>query len=196
MLSNGSLYFPPFPGELYSSDVHTAAYRCAASNPAGTILSREMRVRAGESRQLKKQPTPLIAALILHLYLWSNSVSHFYIRTESRLIAPDGGGIGRPVDQPSCRAAYPPGAPLIVSAPRPPLDLRLSAPISSNVVPLRYATPCFSRAGEPETEDVSPCLGPPPSPGWACLAKRRPDQRPVATTNRIAVLLGTQMGSL
>ncbi|XP_034237503.1 Down syndrome cell adhesion molecule-like protein Dscam2 [Thrips palmi] len=48
VLANGSLYFPAFPGELYSSEVHTATYRCAASNAAGTILSREMRVRAGE----------------------------------------------------------------------------------------------------------------------------------------------------
>lgn len=51
VLSNGSLHFPAFSGEMYSSEVHTATYRCAASNLAGTILSREMRVRAGEYRQ-------------------------------------------------------------------------------------------------------------------------------------------------
>ncbi|KAG8230775.1 hypothetical protein J437_LFUL010659 [Ladona fulva] len=49
-LPNGSLYFPPFPAEAYRHDIHSAVYRCEASNSAGRILSREVNVRAGESK--------------------------------------------------------------------------------------------------------------------------------------------------
>lgn len=44
--SNATLSFPPFAATAYRPDVHSAAYRCRASSPAGTILSREMRLRA------------------------------------------------------------------------------------------------------------------------------------------------------
>ncbi|XP_064480697.1 cell adhesion molecule Dscam1-like isoform X2 [Ornithodoros turicata] len=43
---NGSLVFPPFRGEDYRQDVHAAIYRCTASNALGTIVSRDVRVRA------------------------------------------------------------------------------------------------------------------------------------------------------
>jgi hypothetical protein len=45
---NGSLVFPPFPAEHYRHDVHTALYRCKAQNPVGSIVSRDVHVRAGE----------------------------------------------------------------------------------------------------------------------------------------------------
>ena len=47
--ANGSLHFLPFvdPGRL-SADVHNAEYRCVASNTAGTIVSREVKMEAGE----------------------------------------------------------------------------------------------------------------------------------------------------
>lgn len=45
---DGSLVFLPFRGEEYRADVHDATYRCAATNEAGTALSREVRVRGGE----------------------------------------------------------------------------------------------------------------------------------------------------
>ncbi|KFM72612.1 Down syndrome cell adhesion molecule-like protein Dscam2, partial [Stegodyphus mimosarum] len=32
---DGTLVFPPFPGEEYIADVHAAVYRCEASNAAG-----------------------------------------------------------------------------------------------------------------------------------------------------------------
>ncbi|CAH1377592.1 unnamed protein product, partial [Tenebrio molitor] len=48
-LGNGTLYFPPFRGEDYRKDVHSTVYRCRASNLAGTILSRDVNVRAGKS---------------------------------------------------------------------------------------------------------------------------------------------------
>lgn len=43
---NATLAFPPFAATAYRPDVHSIAYRCRASSPAGTALSREMRLRA------------------------------------------------------------------------------------------------------------------------------------------------------
>lgn len=43
---NGSLVFPPFRAEDYRQDVHSAVYRCSASNPVGSIVSRDVHVRA------------------------------------------------------------------------------------------------------------------------------------------------------
>ncbi|GIY60673.1 down syndrome cell adhesion molecule-like protein Dscam2 [Caerostris darwini] len=45
---DGTLVFPPFPGEEYRADVHATVYRCEASNAAGTIGSRDVHVRAGK----------------------------------------------------------------------------------------------------------------------------------------------------
>uniref|UniRef100_A0A336KKP0 CSON012059 protein n=1 Tax=Culicoides sonorensis TaxID=179676 RepID=A0A336KKP0_CULSO len=42
---NGTLYFPPFLGQYYRSEVHEGVYRCRASNQAGTILSRDVYIR-------------------------------------------------------------------------------------------------------------------------------------------------------
>lgn len=44
--SNGTLYFPPFASHLYRTDIHDQIYRCQASNHAGTIISRNIHVRA------------------------------------------------------------------------------------------------------------------------------------------------------
>lgn len=52
---NGTLYFPPFLAQYYRADVHEATYRCKASNEAGTILSRDVRVQAGKFSSLKKK---------------------------------------------------------------------------------------------------------------------------------------------
>lgn len=46
--SNGSLILPPFPPEKFRQDVHAAIYRCVAKNQVGTILSRDVIVRAGK----------------------------------------------------------------------------------------------------------------------------------------------------
>ncbi|XP_071455064.1 cell adhesion molecule Dscam1, partial [Hetaerina americana] len=43
---NGSLVFPPFPAERYRHDVHAALYRCRAHSAQGTVLSRDVHVRA------------------------------------------------------------------------------------------------------------------------------------------------------
>ncbi|XP_039277671.1 Down syndrome cell adhesion molecule-like protein Dscam2 [Nilaparvata lugens] len=41
VLHNGSLYFPPFSAENFRPDVHATTYRCLASNPTGSIISRD-----------------------------------------------------------------------------------------------------------------------------------------------------------
>ncbi|XP_055923956.1 cell adhesion molecule Dscam2 isoform X1 [Eupeodes corollae] len=43
---NGTLYFQPFLAQYFRTDVHEAVYRCKASNDAGTILSRNVRVQS------------------------------------------------------------------------------------------------------------------------------------------------------
>ncbi|XP_049811603.1 Down syndrome cell adhesion molecule-like protein Dscam2 [Schistocerca nitens] len=45
-LGNGTLYFPPFRAEDYREEVHSATYRCKASNLGGAVLSRDVVVRA------------------------------------------------------------------------------------------------------------------------------------------------------
>lgn len=47
MHGNGSLQFLPFPPSAYTASVHAAAYSCRASSPAGAIVSRPVRIRAG-----------------------------------------------------------------------------------------------------------------------------------------------------
>lgn len=42
------MYFPPFVGQYFRSDIHDGIYRCQASNQAGTIISREVYVRGGK----------------------------------------------------------------------------------------------------------------------------------------------------
>ncbi|XP_071566445.1 cell adhesion molecule Dscam2 isoform X2 [Temnothorax nylanderi] len=46
MLVNGSMYFLPFGAESYRHDVHSAVYRCQASNSVGKVLGREITVKA------------------------------------------------------------------------------------------------------------------------------------------------------
>lgn len=48
VLNNGSIYFPPFDAEVFRQDVHWAVYRCVVANSVGTIVSREVAVRAGK----------------------------------------------------------------------------------------------------------------------------------------------------
>ncbi|GFT96231.1 down syndrome cell adhesion molecule-like protein Dscam2 [Trichonephila clavipes] len=47
--SDGTLVFPPFPRSDYRQDVHDTVYQCLASNAVGSIVSREVHVRGGES---------------------------------------------------------------------------------------------------------------------------------------------------
>ncbi|CAM1301321.1 Uncharacterised protein r2_g1109 [Pycnogonum litorale] len=43
---NGSLIFEPFEPDLYNHRVHSATYRCKASNVVGTIISKPVHVKA------------------------------------------------------------------------------------------------------------------------------------------------------
>ncbi|KAL7034690.1 hypothetical protein ACKWTF_008060 [Chironomus riparius] len=43
---NGSIYFPPFQGESFRQDVHWSTYKCVAVNSVGTIVSRDVFVKA------------------------------------------------------------------------------------------------------------------------------------------------------
>ncbi|RZF43885.1 hypothetical protein LSTR_LSTR007221, partial [Laodelphax striatellus] len=45
VLHNGSLYFPPFSAENFRPDVHATTYRCLASNPSGSIISRDANLK-------------------------------------------------------------------------------------------------------------------------------------------------------
>ncbi|GFT25143.1 hypothetical protein NPIL_653761 [Nephila pilipes] len=54
---DGSLVFSPFKAEDYRQDVHSATYRCSASNIVGSITSREVHVRGGK-----------ICSMLLELY--------------------------------------------------------------------------------------------------------------------------------
>ncbi|XP_059473435.1 cell adhesion molecule Dscam2-like isoform X2 [Neocloeon triangulifer] len=55
ILSNGSLFFPPFPPEEYNPEVHAASYRCRATNTVGSIVSRECKIRADVSQTYQLQ---------------------------------------------------------------------------------------------------------------------------------------------
>lgn len=46
--SDGKLVFPPFRAEDYRQEVHAQVYACLARNQFGTIISRDVHVRAGE----------------------------------------------------------------------------------------------------------------------------------------------------
>ncbi|CAB0034504.1 unnamed protein product [Trichogramma brassicae] len=46
LLKNGTLVLLPFPASAYRQDVHSATYRCVASNSVGRVLSRDVQVRA------------------------------------------------------------------------------------------------------------------------------------------------------
>ncbi|CAH2101987.1 unnamed protein product [Euphydryas editha] len=47
-LPNGTLWLGSFSAAQYRSDVHAAVYRCRAAGTVGTVLSRDMRLEAGQ----------------------------------------------------------------------------------------------------------------------------------------------------
>ncbi|XP_054724764.1 cell adhesion molecule Dscam2-like [Uloborus diversus] len=53
--ADGSLVFPPFASEDYRQGVHDGVYRCIASNAVGSIVSREVHVKAVVRRRYKVQ---------------------------------------------------------------------------------------------------------------------------------------------
>jgi hypothetical protein len=55
VLSNGSIYFPPFEAEVFRQDVHWSVYRCVVSNSVGTIVSRDVTIRAGKETPIRQR---------------------------------------------------------------------------------------------------------------------------------------------
>lgn len=49
VLANGNLVFPPFRAEDYRQEVHAQIYACLAKNSEGSIISRDVNVRAGKA---------------------------------------------------------------------------------------------------------------------------------------------------
>lgn len=52
VLENGTIYFPEFEAEAFRQDVHWAIYKCCAINSVGSVVSRDVTVRAGEFTNL------------------------------------------------------------------------------------------------------------------------------------------------
>ena len=48
ILPNGNLVFPPFRAEDYRQEVHAQVYACMAKNQFGSVISRDVNVRAGK----------------------------------------------------------------------------------------------------------------------------------------------------
>uniref|UniRef100_T1JA71 Down syndrome cell adhesion molecule-like protein Dscam2 n=1 Tax=Strigamia maritima TaxID=126957 RepID=T1JA71_STRMM len=55
VMADGSLVFPPFNADEYRAEVHTATYKCMASNKLGTVVSRDVNVKAGISQHYEIQ---------------------------------------------------------------------------------------------------------------------------------------------
>ncbi|CAH0389197.1 unnamed protein product [Bemisia tabaci] len=54
LLPNGSIHFLPFAPSSYRIDVHSNTYRCQAANLVGRIVSRDVRVRAEYSSDMRR----------------------------------------------------------------------------------------------------------------------------------------------
>ena len=52
VLPNNSLHLLPFEADQYKPEVHNTQLRCQASNPAGTIISTAVHVKAGKTLQV------------------------------------------------------------------------------------------------------------------------------------------------
>nr|XP_026485290.1 Down syndrome cell adhesion molecule-like protein Dscam2 isoform X15 [Vanessa tameamea] len=55
VLPNGNLVFPPFRAEDYRQEVHAQVYACLATNPVGSIHSRDVNVRAVVQQQYESE---------------------------------------------------------------------------------------------------------------------------------------------
>uniref|UniRef100_A0A182MCA9 Ig-like domain-containing protein n=1 Tax=Anopheles culicifacies TaxID=139723 RepID=A0A182MCA9_9DIPT len=53
ILPNGNLVFPPFRAEDYRQEVHAQVYACMAKNQFGSVISRDVNVRAAPIFSLK-----------------------------------------------------------------------------------------------------------------------------------------------
>lgn len=51
-LPNGTLYFPPFAGHLFRTEVHDTTYRCRVSYLHYILISKDVRVRASKTNMI------------------------------------------------------------------------------------------------------------------------------------------------
>lgn len=79
ILENGSLYFPKFDTTAFRQDVHWTVYKCVASNTGGTIISRDLSIKAGKN---EIQSRNLFISLSLYKsycgFMKSTSLGRFY----------------------------------------------------------------------------------------------------------------------
>lgn len=68
--TDGALVFPPFASSFYSPSVHHTGYVCVAWNSAGTIISAQINVKAGEFKLLKLIVLNYINKLLEHLSIF------------------------------------------------------------------------------------------------------------------------------
>lgn len=77
ILSNGSLYFPPFKADSFRQDVHWAVYRCVLTNSVGTVVSRDVILRAGNEQ--------IIFMCFVNIFCHSLSLLSLTVKTQGRV---------------------------------------------------------------------------------------------------------------
>ncbi|KAF2354347.1 Immunoglobulin-like domain, partial [Trinorchestia longiramus] len=61
VLSNGSLWFPPFPSSRFDPSVHRGTFTCTISDPSGALISRPARVVAGLDEEYEARAEDAVA---------------------------------------------------------------------------------------------------------------------------------------
>lgn len=85
MSGNGTLHFPPFIGQYFRKDIHEAVYRCKATNPIGTIISRDVYVHSGKIWRRMQWDNFFSFFFFLNIHinkqiiLVVNSISYLYV---------------------------------------------------------------------------------------------------------------------
>lgn len=70
VLANGNLVFPPFRAEDYRQEVHAQVYACLAKNSEGSILSRDVNVRAGKVSAFRLVFTFVIFSILFDIIIF------------------------------------------------------------------------------------------------------------------------------
>lgn len=67
ILENGSLYFPKFDATAFRQDVHWTVYKCIASNAGGTIISRDLSIKAGKQKKEQHSKWTLMSSNFVYV---------------------------------------------------------------------------------------------------------------------------------
>lgn len=80
ILENGSLYFPKFDATAFRQDVHWTVYKCVASNAGGTIISRDLSIKAGKIEMQLQNSLIFFFFFVFVLLFWMphEIMLHFY----------------------------------------------------------------------------------------------------------------------